>query len=94
MNLAIIFEGDKEKDIDKMISEAKIHEHNHGMARFPADEPILLQPILRLVHTRKPLSKIMRGAGRIMFRRGSGGMFETSSPPLTGFQRVCLLLLA
>ena len=62
MNLAIIFEGDKEEDIDQMISDAKIHEHNHGMAQISADEPILLQPILRLVRTRKPLGTLYQGS--------------------------------
>ena len=39
MNLALIFVGDQEEDIDEMISDARTCERNQGMRRIPADQP-------------------------------------------------------
>ena len=57
-NLELIFEDDQEEDIDQMISEAKIYEHNQGIKEDPDDFPERsLLPIPKSIITQEQLRK-------------------------------------
>ena len=49
MDLALIFEGNQEEDIDQMISDAKKYENNQGMEPNPDDVPLELQYLLKSI---------------------------------------------
>ena len=76
-----------------MILDAKSYEDAQETARIPTVIPLNLKLSPETSRTKKENRsgmRIMSDLGGAMFRKRKS---ETSSPPLTGFRQVCLLLL-